>query len=68
MSLKNAAFLALIGTLVLTIVLAADFVRVLLGILRDIIPAMALPRALVYLFASLCVTIFFVVFYRSESR
>ena len=68
MSLKNAALLALIGTLLLTVLLAAEFINTVLGVLRDVIPAMALLRSLVYLAASLSVTVFFYVFNREESR
>ena len=68
MNLKNAAFLALIGTLVLTVLTAADFIHVILGVARDVIPAIALLRSLVYLFASLSVTVFFYVYNRAQSR
>ena len=68
MNLKNAAFLALIGTLLLTVLTAADFINVILGVARDVIPAMALLRSLVYLFASLSVTVFFYDFNRTQSR
>jgi uncharacterized membrane protein len=66
MTLKNAAFLALIGTLLLTITLAGDFINTVLGVVHDLIPAMALLRSLVYLFASLTVTVFFYVFNREQ--
>ena len=68
MSLKNAAFLALIGTLLLTILLAADFIKTVSGVLNDVVPAMALLRSLVYLLASLSVTVFFYVFNKAQSR
>jgi hypothetical protein len=68
MSLKNAAFLALIGTLLLTILLAADFIRTVAGVLNDVVPAMALLRSLVYLLASLSVMVFFYVFNKAQSR
>ena len=58
MNLKNAASLALIGTLLLTILVAADFINVVLAVVRGLIPAMALLRSLVYLFASATVTAF----------
>ena len=68
MTLKNAAFLALIGTLLLTVLLAADFITTLSGILHDVIPAMALLRSLIYLFASLTVMVYFFVSNRAQSR
>ncbi|MCL5670814.1 MAG: hypothetical protein M1423_05885 [Acidobacteria bacterium] len=67
MSLKNAALLALMGTVLLTVLLAAHFISTLLGVLRDLIPAMALVASLVYLFASFSVLVFFYVFYRKQS-
>ena len=68
MTLKNVAFLAFIGTLLLTIVVAFDFVNTALGVLRDIVPAVAVLRSLIYLFASVSVTVFFYVFYKVQSR
>ena len=67
MSLKNAALLALVGTVLLTVLLAAHFISTLLGVLRDLIPAMALVASLVYLSASFSVLVFFYVFYRKQS-
>ena len=66
MSLKNVAFVAFLGTLLLTIVVAFDFVNTALGVLRDIVPAVAVLRSLIYLFASVSVTVFFYVFYRAN--
>ncbi|MEO8663668.1 MAG: hypothetical protein ABI693_34745 [Bryobacteraceae bacterium] len=68
MNLKNGAFLALIGMLLLTILLAADFIKAVSGILNDVIPVVVVLRSLVYLFASLSVTVFFYVFSRARSR
>ncbi len=66
MTLKQSAFLAIIGTLVLTILLALDFIKTVSGVLGDVVPAVALLRSLVYLFASLSVTVFFYVFHRNQ--
>ncbi len=68
MPMKNAAFLALIGTLLLTILLAVDFIKAVSGVLNDVVPAMVLLRSLVYLVASLSVTVFFYVFQKAQSR
>jgi hypothetical protein len=68
MSLKNTAFLAVIGTLLLTILLAVDFIKTVSGVLNDLIPPMALLRSLDYLLASLSVTLFFYVFHKTQSR
>ena len=68
MTLKNAASLALLGTLLLTILLASDFIKTVSGVLRDLIPVMSLLRSLIYLVASLTVTVFFYVFNRGQNR
>ena len=68
MTLKNAAFLALVGTLLLTILVALDFIHTVTGIVNDVIPMMALPRSLVYLIASVTLTVFFLVFHKGQSR
>ena len=68
MTLKNAAFLALIGTFLLTILLAVDFIKTSSGVLNDLVPPMALLRSLDYLLASLSVTLFFYVFHRAQPR
>jgi hypothetical protein len=68
MTLKNAATLALIGTLVLTVLLAIDFFDSVLAVARGLIRAMAVLRTLVYFFVSLTVTVFFYVFNRAQSR
>lgn len=68
MTLKNATFLALIGTLLLTILLAADLIKTVSGVLNDVVPAMALLRSLVNLLASLGVTVFFYVSHKAQSR
>jgi len=67
MNLRNAAFLALVGMLILTLLVGVDFIRTVLSILRGLVPALAFFRSAIYLFASLCVTVFFFVFYRSHS-
>jgi hypothetical protein len=67
MSLKNAALLALIGMLLLSVVVTANFITTVLGVLRDVIPVMALFTSLIHLFASIGVLVFFYVFYRAQS-
>ena len=68
MTLKTAATLALIGTLLLTVLLAIDFFDSVLAVSRGLIPAMAVLRTLIYFLASLTVTVFFYVFNRAQSR
>jgi hypothetical protein len=67
MSLKNAALLALIGTILLTVLVLAHFISTVLGVMRDVLPAVALLTSLVHLFACLSVVVFFYVFYRKQS-
>ena len=66
MTLKSVSFLALIGTLLLTVLVAVNFFNTIVGVLHDIVPAMALLPCLVYFFASITVTAFFWVFNRSQ--
>jgi hypothetical protein len=67
MSLKNSAFLGFVGMMLLTVLVAVDFINTVLGIMRDVVPAMALLRSLIYLLASFTVTVFFYVFHRAQS-
>jgi len=66
MSLRTASLLALIGMVVLTIVLAADFISAIVAVARGLLPAIVLVRSLIYLFAAITVTMFFYVFQRSR--
>ncbi len=68
MNLKNAAMLALVASLFLSILLAVDFLNTVLGILDGIIPAVAFLRSLIYLLASLSLTLFFYVFHKAQSQ
>ena len=67
MSLKNAALLALIGTILLTVLVLAHFISTVVGVMHEVIPAIALLASLVHLFASITVVVFFYVFYRKQS-
>ena len=67
MNLKSAALLALVGMILLTLVLTVDFINILLGVLRDLIPAIALFRSLAYLLAGLSLTVFIYVFHKVQS-
>lgn len=66
MSLKNAAFLAAVGMIILTALALFDLFETIAGVLRSLIPAVTLFRAAIYAFASLTVTIFFFVFYKRQ--
>jgi hypothetical protein len=67
MTLKNAALLALIGTLALTILLVTSLITDILNVLQGLIPAANLLSALIYSFAGLAVTVFFYVFHKAQS-
>ena len=67
MGLKNAALLAMIGTILLTILLVLKLVNNFLAFLRGLIPAMALLSSVIYAFAALSVAVFFYVFHRAQS-
>jgi hypothetical protein len=67
MTLKSAAFFALIGMILLTVLLAAGFIRDVSAILAGAIAAMALLKSFIHLLASLSVTIFLYVFHKAQS-
>lgn len=67
MSLKNAALFALIGMILLTILLAAIFIRDFLAVLSGAVAAMVLLKSGIYLLASLSVAVFLYVFHKAQS-
>lgn len=67
MSLKQASFLAFIGTLLLSILLVADLVLDLLSLARGLIAAVTLLTSLVRSFAAVSVAVFFYVYHRAQS-
>ena len=67
MTLKNAALLALIGTVLMTALLVWNFVVNLLNLLRGLIPAVTLFSSLIYAFGCFMVMVFFFVFHRTQS-
>jgi hypothetical protein len=66
MSLKNAAFLALIGTILTTILLLYDLVSAILNVTQGLVPAVTIFPLLIYSFASLTVAVFFFVFHKQS--
>jgi hypothetical protein len=66
MTLKNAAFLALIGTILTTLLLVYNLIFSVLNVMRGLIPLDTLFSTLIYAFASLTVAVFFFVFYRQS--
>ena len=67
MTLKNAALLALIGTILMTALLVWGLVLTLLNVLRDLLPAVMLFQSFIYAFGCLSVMVFFYVFHRAQS-
>jgi hypothetical protein len=66
-TLKNAALLALIETILITALLVWDFVFNVLNVLRGLIPATMLFSSFIYAFASFSVAVFFYVFHKMQS-
>jgi hypothetical protein len=66
MTLKNAALLALIGTILMTALLVWSFVSTLLNVLRDLVPAVTLFSSFIYAFGCFSVAVFFWVFHRAQ--
>jgi hypothetical protein len=67
MSLKQASFLAFIGTLVLSIQQVFDLILDLLSLARGLIPAVTLLTSLIHAFAAVSVAVFFYVYHRAQS-
>ncbi len=66
MTLKSAAFLAFLGTILATVLLVWDFIFDALNVLRGLIPAVRLFSSVIYAFAALAVAIFFFVFQKEQ--
>ena len=67
MTLKNAALLALIGTVIVTALLTWTFVFNVINALRDLVPAVTVLSSFLYAFGCFSVAVFFFVFHRSQS-
>ncbi len=67
MSLKNAALLAMIGTVLLTILLVLKFVNNFLVYVRGLIPAMQVLSSFIYAIAALSLAVFFYIYHRARS-
>jgi hypothetical protein len=66
MTLKTAALLAFIGTVLVTALLMWNLIFSVVNVLRGLLPAVVLFPALIYAFAALSVAVFFSVFQRSR--
>jgi hypothetical protein len=66
MTLKNAALLALIGTILMTALSVWTFILTLLSVLRDLFPAVTVLQSFIYAFGCFSVTVFFYVRHRAQ--
>jgi hypothetical protein len=67
MTLKNAALLALIGTILMTALLVWTFVFNFVNVLQGLVPAVVLFSSFIYAFGCFSVAVFFYVFHRAQS-
>jgi hypothetical protein len=67
MTLKNAALLALAGTILAAVLLVWDLVFNILNVLRGLVPAVMLLSSFIYAFAALTLAVFFYVFHTAQS-
>jgi hypothetical protein len=67
MTLRNAALFALIGMILLTVLLAAGFIRDVLGFVRGAVAVIALLKSGILLLASLSLAVFLYVFHEAQS-
>jgi len=67
MTLKSAALLALIGTVLLTALLTWDFISNVLNVARGLVPAVVLFSSLMYAFGAFSLAVFFYVFHKAQS-
>jgi len=67
MNLKQASFLALIGTMLLAIQLVIRLVLDVVNTAQGLIPAVTLLTSFIRAFAPVSVAVFFYVFHRAQS-
>ena len=67
MRLKDAALFALIGMILLTVLVAAGFIRDLSSFVSGVVAAITVLTSGIHLLASLSVAVFLYVFYRDQS-
>jgi hypothetical protein len=66
MTLKTAALLALIGTILMTALLMWTFFLAFLNVLRDLVPVVTLFSSFIYAFGCFSVAVFFYLFHRAQ--
>jgi hypothetical protein len=67
MTLKNAAFLALVGMILLTILLAVGCIVSVTGFLNGVDSAAAMLASLIRVFAALTLVVFFFIFHKAQA-
>ena len=67
MTLNKAAFLALVGMILATILLVAGFIGDVFNVVRGLIPAMRLLTSFIYAFAGLSMVMFLYAFHKAQS-
>jgi hypothetical protein len=67
MSLKSAAFLALLGAILLTILQVWRLVSTVMAVSRGLLPSVLLVSSFIYAFAAVTAVVFFCVFHRRQS-
>ena len=67
MTLKNAALLAFVGTILMTVLLVWNFVSNFLNVLRGVEAPVVLFGSFIYGFGCFTVMVFFFVFHRAQS-
>jgi len=67
MTLKNAALLALVGTGLLAVLLAAHFILDVANAVSGLIPAIQVLTSFIHTLASLSVAVFFYVFHSGQT-
>ena len=66
MTVKNAALLALIGTILVTALLAFHLIRNVLNVVQGLVPPVALFSSLIFTFGAFSVAVFFFVFHKAQ--
>jgi hypothetical protein len=66
MSLKNAALLALVGSVLLTVLALWNLVFTTLSVVRGLAAPITLFSSLIYAFTGLSVAVFFYIFHKTQ--
>ena len=67
MTLRHATLLALIATILLTALLAWDFVFSVLNVVRGLVPAVSVLSSFIYAFAAFSLAVFLYSFHRTQA-